>query len=83
MKLARLSVLVLAIVSMLAVPDAFGKGKKGGGALGQQPPNKNVATCDGDYYIYCYYEPIDACCWGDFSFCYGACVGLCGGPCDT
>lgn len=81
MKLARLSVLVLAIaMSMLTVPDAIGKGKKGG-ALG--PSANSKADCDGDYYIYCYYEPIDACCYGSFEFCYGACTGLCGGPCDT
>lgn len=81
MKITRLSLLSLALVmSLLTVPGAFGKGRNGGGVGSSL--NKNSTACDGDYYIWCYYEPIEACCYGSHDGCLGACEDLCGGPCD-
>jgi hypothetical protein len=85
MKLARLSVLLVTLTSILAAPEVFGGA--GGGKLGRGGHSKSLqaaTTCDCDtgYYIVCYFKDACACCDDTFQNCYNTCVSLCGGPCD-
>lgn len=81
MKMTRLSLLSLALVmSLVAAPSAFGK-RPGGGGVGSPSLSKNTTACDG-YYSWCYYEPIESCCYADHDTCLAACGRMCGGTCD-
>jgi hypothetical protein len=82
MKIARLSLFLLALtLSSFAVPEAFG-GKGGGGGKKPDVNNKSESECGG-IYIWCYYNPSTACCYGTWEGgCSHACEDMCGGPCD-
>jgi hypothetical protein len=78
MKVTRLSLLVIALLmSVLAAPQAFGGGDKGGGRFGT-PQSKSQEACD--YYIYCN-NGSTACCYGTLGECWDACESLCRGVC--
>ncbi len=81
MKLFRLSMLLLVLgMSVLVVPDAFG-GKGGGGSMQKGGgDSRNAEACL--FYVYCYYTPDYAYCYGSASDCCSFCESLCGGPCD-
>ena len=80
MKLTRLSLLLLAlVVSVLAVPEAFGA-KKGGSLSPGGSSETNAAMMCEWFDIYCNGVWADECC-GTVNGCLVTCVDVCGGPC--
>jgi len=92
MKLARLSLLLFALVmSVLTVPQAFGARKGGGrlvmsgGRLGKgghsKTQNKSAGGCDGYIYSISCSNGSGACCTGSLYDCWDFCDSYCGDSC--
>lgn len=77
MKMTRLSMLLLALVmSLVAVPGAFGKGPVGGTVTDQK-----ANICGGGMHFVCG-SGDEICCYASDEHCLYACEVICDGPCD-
>jgi hypothetical protein len=77
MRLMRLSLLLLVVLSALAAPRAFGGGSQG--TLGSSGTKSQERLCD-EFWIYCNDGSTDTCC-ADVGSCLNYCSKVCGGPC--
>jgi hypothetical protein len=72
MKIARLALLVMGLMTALALPDAFGGGKKG-----TVLPTKEAACI----YTYTCTNGGSGCCNNTLQNCCDSCASSCGGSC--